>query len=185
MKNLKDLKIKIYKDKEYIIYVNYNRKIILRKKENIVENIEDLNFIDYFKNKENIENNDCNNLWVYEFMGFDNDILKAECMFWDGWSDKIYKTKGLNIDKSNENRIIISYEKNLFKEVFWFIKKGIAMCYHWDDKSEIYINNSDIEDLVDLINLIKNNNKIEIILNSIAYEQIKDVKITIGFELFL
>jgi hypothetical protein len=42
-----------------------------------------------------------------------------------------------------------------------------------------------VEDYIDLIDMLKKNNKIEIVLNDIAYKEIKDVKITIGFEIFL
>jgi hypothetical protein len=187
MKNLKNLKIKIYKNNNSLLYANFFKEIILENTNNIIKDIKNPDLIEYLKKEKvlNTKDSDELELWVYKYMNINENILKTECTFWDGWDDEVYETSGLIIDKSKKNRVIISYDKNIYEKVFWFIKGGITMCYYWDKNSEIYIDNENVEDYIDLIDMLKKNNKIEIVLNDIAYKEIKDVKITIGFEIFL
>ena len=58
MKEIKDLELKIFKKNNSIIYVNFKKKIMLEKKENVIKNI---NYAEEF-NEKSKEIGD----WVYE-----------------------------------------------------------------------------------------------------------------------
>ena len=149
---------------------------MLEKKENVIKNI---NYAEEF-NEKSKEIGD----WVYEHIFKEKGIgegIIATC--WDGWDEQIYETSNLIIDKSEKNKIKIEYDKRLYKEVFWFIKIVEGQCSYWNEESKVYINSPEIEDYIDLIDIIREKNEIELILNETAYNEIKEVKITLGFEI--
>ncbi len=104
MINLKNLKIKIYKNNNSLLYVNFFKGIILENSNNIIKDIKNPNLIEYLKKEKvlNTKNSDELELWVYKYMFINENILKTECTFWDGWDDEIYETSGLIIDKSKK-----------------------------------------------------------------------------------
>ena len=119
-------------------------------------------------------------MFIFKEKGIGEGII-ATC--WDGWDEQIYETSNLIIDKSEKNKIKIEYDKRLYKEVFWFIKIVEGQCSYWNEESKVYINSPEIEDYIDLIDIIREKNEIELILNETAYNEIKEVKITLGFEI--